>query len=693
MIRDVSDVVRDADTAATKNTKAIANLEEMWEEKTIGTTKLLEPSSNDVSGILLRNTIIKGTDLSGITIGDADNMARTEYAMALGIGADASGTGHFMYKDSCNNTFVFDSSGDGCVKINDLCIGGSIPGVKCGYPGDEDIVVKGTAEASGMILAPIQSAEGTSQSAIVCLDPSENPLMSGGMYWLNEAHDGGSGWVWGPSMIVQRCHGAAAALGGKLYVVGGGGLFDDDTSYPWLDARSQVYNPIANSWDFFATPLCAPEDKLIWTDGNSLTALGGKLYLVGGSTYPAAAFPNGFPPAGARASGQVYDPATNRWSAIAPMNTARCRFGMAALGGKLYVVGGGEQSEARHSFASAEVYDPIANSWSYIASMNTARVSCECASLGGKLYVAAGLPRISSIVDGTNVGPAIAIESVEVYDPIANSWSYIANLNARSLPPSIVDAGSGRYGFWMTALGGCLYVGGGLGPKSQGQYNYFWQVEVYNPADPGGGWKYGMPTGTATPPNYIDASGTYGASAVALGGKLYVVGGNGSDVPNTTYNDGLYVYDPSLVQMPQITHQGEDFYVSAQRGGPKTFVIPHPEYEGKMLRHACLEAPTRGTNVYEYQFEATEDNQTTTIPLPSYFKHINGRVRVYVSAGKGKEWSWKRGKVNEELTEAIIKTEKTGTFNVMVTGVRKDPEAVAYSATENIDDPIDAKDI
>ena len=26
----------------------------------------------------------------------------------------------------------------------------------------------------------------------------------------------------------------------------------------------------------------------------------------------------------------------------------------------------------------------------------------------------------------------------------------------------------------------------------------------------------------------------------------------------------------------------------------KTFVIPHPEHEGKMLRHACVEAPTRG---------------------------------------------------------------------------------------------------
>jgi len=42
---------------------------------------------------------------------------------------------------------------------------------------------------------------------------------------------------------------------------------------------------------------------------------------------------------------------------------------------------------------------------------------------------------------------------------------------------------------------------------------------------------------------------------------------------------------------------------------------------------------------------------------------------------------------------AIIETEKSGIYNVMITGVRKDPEAVAYSATENIDEPIDAKDI
>ena len=64
-----------------------------------------------------------------------------------------------------------------------------------------------------------------------------------------------------------------------------------------------------------------------------------------------------------------------------------------------------------------------------------------------------------------------------------------------------------------------------------------------------------------------------------------------------------------------------------------------------------------------------------------------------MSAGKGKEWSGKQGKVNDELTGVVVKTEKPGIFNIMVTGVRKDPQAVAYSASENIDMPIALKDI
>ena len=45
------------------------------------------------------------------------------------------------------------------------------------------------------------------------------------------------------------------------------------------------------------------------------------------------------------------------------------------------------------------------------------------------------------------------------------------------------------------------------------------------------------------------------------------------------------------------------------------------------------------------------------------------------------------------IVDTIIETEKTGTFNVMVTGVRKDPQAMAYSEIEDIDAPIAIEDI
>ena len=123
----------------------------------------------------------------------------------------------------------------------------------------------------------------------------------------------------------------------------------------------------------------------------------------------------------------------------------------------------------------------------------------------------------------------------------------------------------------------------------------------------------------------------------------------------------------------------------------KTFTIPHPTVEGKMLRHACIEAPTRGTNLYEYQINVETDNASTVISLPEYFSSLNRRHRVYVYP----ENTLSRccGSVNDAGTHAIIQTEKAGIFNVMITGVRKDIGAVQYSATEYIDDPIDLKDI
>ena len=165
MIRDVSGVSYDVSSATIINANTITSIQEgqAWKETTIDTTKLLEPSANDISGLLLDNTIILGTDLSGITIGD-DNVARTAYSIALGKGADASGTGNFVYNDGTGNTLIFDSGGAGSASI--IVNGTPISGGGGGGGTDTDVVVKGTAEASGVILVPIHSAEGSLQSVI-----------------------------------------------------------------------------------------------------------------------------------------------------------------------------------------------------------------------------------------------------------------------------------------------------------------------------------------------------------------------------------------------------------------------------------------------------------------------------------------------------------------------------------------------
>ena len=105
-----------------------------------------------------------------------------------------------------------------------------------------------------------------------------------------------------------------------------------------------------------------------------------------------------------------------------------------------------------------------------------------------------------------------------------------------------------------------------------------------------------------------------------------------------------------------------------------------------MLRHACVEAPTRGTNIYEYQIDVKEDNAITKIALPSYFTYLNKRPLVYITPKNCV--STFNGYVNPALTHIIIQTEKKGIFNILITGIRKDPLATAYSQTDYIDDPI-----
>ena len=514
--------------------------------------------------------------------------------------------------------------------------------------------VAAVAETQGLMLTPIQSAEGTDQSAIINLDPSKNPLMSKGMYWINEAQDI-SGWTDGSGVLQnisdRHSNGGGVGLGGKFYVIGG-------NNANGMHPKGEVYDPVTNSWSAIASMNTARSSF-------GCCALGGKIYAIGGGM----------------AEAEVYDPSTNSWSAIAPMFISRSAFGCCAAAGKIYVMGG-------FSTATCSIYDPIDNSWNSIPDLNWARGRLAGVACGGYIYALGGG---SSASWNWPSGPAGSnCERYNISD--LSGWEFIPIMNpwVACTPAGGQDYAVGRWNHGCVAVGGKIYaIGGGynnivicasLGPNNGAFHN----AAIYDTTDPSKAWSY---TGNMSVfrDNY--------PSCCVLGDKIYVTGGStpAANPPAALYHYTIETYDPSLVQMPQITHQGEDFYISHQRGGPKTFVIPHPEQKGKMLRHACIEAPTRGTNIYEYQFEVTIPNQTTTIALPSYFEHINGRPRIYVNPEN--VFSTCYGTVNENLTHAIIQTEKPGIFNVMVTGVRKDPGAVKYSASESIDEPIAPKDI
>jgi N-acetylneuraminic acid mutarotase len=183
------------------------------------------------------------------------------------------------------------------------------------------------------------------------------------LYVYNPANDS---WARKADMPATADYGAQGAIGGFLYVYGGGSAFSGPSRF-WR------YNPSTNAWVTRASP---PNAHVLGAMG----VIGGKLYLAGGEEeYLVHGFVD------------VYDPATNRWSTRVPMPSSRWRFGMASavLNGRLYV-GGGVSQGGGTSRAELDVFDPVTNSWTSRAALPVARGHAAGAAAGGQFYVMGG---------------------------------------------------------------------------------------------------------------------------------------------------------------------------------------------------------------------------------------------------------------------------------------------------------------
>lgn len=118
------------------------------------------------------------------------------------------------------------------------------------------------------------------------------------------------------------------------------------------------------------------------------------------------------------------------WKRGANMPTTRSFFACAAVGNFIYVSGGHDNTKV--ALASAERYDLESDSWEVLPPMQEVRDECIGAALGSKLYAIGGYRTATQCK---------YMKSAEVFDPVTSAWSRIHNMI--DVRPSVILSACG----------------------------------------------------------------------------------------------------------------------------------------------------------------------------------------------------------------------------------------------------------
>ena len=131
-----------------------------------------------------------------------------------------------------------------------------------------------------------------------------------------------------------------------------------------------------------------------------VAAVDGKIYAIGGYTdYDTFLNVN-----------ERYDPKTDKWTILAAMPTPRQGFNIIACNDKIYCMGGTIYENGQwFSCKANEVYDPVTNSWSAMASTPFEGAAMMVQTVNGKIFVIVG-------------GVGLAGELYQ-YDPVTDLWT------------------------------------------------------------------------------------------------------------------------------------------------------------------------------------------------------------------------------------------------------------------------------
>jgi len=346
------------------------------------------------------------------------------------------------------------------------------------------------------------------------------------------------GWTTSVTHLPRALSRPAVAVGkdGRIYVFGGG--TGDNHDY----ATTYIYTPATNKWTLDAPMPVAREGA------QAVTLPDGRIAVLGGGTD--CAYSSLCSRGTVYDRVDVYNPATHAWSRLAPMLSPRYRFAAVARAGRVYAIGG---SNGTTALAAVESYNPSTNRWTAATPLpHAAEALMAVTDANGVIDAVGGFagnlpgyiklptytnayafdghvwhpnpPLLEGATDGGAVlGPAkrvyvvggynnAAISTVQVYDPVAERWSYGPSLPRPTALMGVVATPDGH----IYALGGGSTQVAIFGPQRAPVVS--WDTTLAHAPEP------------------------LSRPAVALGrdGRIYAFGGYDTTVLATTY-----IYDPA----------------------------------------------------------------------------------------------------------------------------------------------------
>ncbi len=180
------------------------------------------------------------------------------------------------------------------------------------------------------------------------------------------------------NLVAERAGNTATLLAdGRVLIAGGEDRQENKIS------SAEIYDPTTGR--FTATGSMANA-----RDAHTATALAdGRVLIVGGGS-------GHYPSQNIYRSGEIFDPATGKFTAAGEMTVGRHKHAAILLrSGKVLIVGGSDNRDWHGEYASAEIYDPATKTFTATGAMNTSRFKIpEAIALlpNGRVLVAGGGP-------------------------------------------------------------------------------------------------------------------------------------------------------------------------------------------------------------------------------------------------------------------------------------------------------------